>query len=90
MANYKPTRRQMEGSEFGGVENTTATIQPKPPEALTPGERLRLLSLTGQDTDTEALLDRRAMWGLSTEGRPNWLGGTGKESEAERQGIGEE
>jgi hypothetical protein len=72
--------RQMTGSEYGGVEETTATIQPKPPEALEPGEKLRLIYLTGQDIDTEAIEDHRAFCGLlpaAKGSRPKWLLETG-------------
>lgn len=87
MAEFVPSSRQIAGSEYGGVEDTTTGIQPKKPESLTNTEKLRLAYLTGQDTDTEALIDRRAMMGLSTEGRPDWLGGTGKTSQAELEGL---
>lgn len=77
--------RQLTGSEYGGVERTTATIQPKDPEALDNGEKLRLFYLTGQMQDTEALEDHRQMLGLlPADGqRPKWLIETGQKSQAE-------
>lgn len=84
----KYSSRQMSGSEFGGVEETAATIQPKPAEALDNGEKLRLFYLTGQTEDTEALEDHRQMLGLlpAEGGRPKWLIETGAgSSEAELQ-----
>jgi hypothetical protein len=75
----KYSQRQMTGSEYGGVEETAATIQPKDPEALNNGEKLRLFYLTGQMDDTEALEDHRQMLGLlPADGRrPKWLIETG-------------
>jgi hypothetical protein len=66
---------QKTGSEYGGVEETSATIQPKGPEALSAGEQLRLFYLTGQTTDTEAIEDHRQMLGLlpANGERPKWL-----------------
>lgn len=76
---YAPTSRQLSGSEFGGVEETRATVQPKAAEALSPGERLRLGYLTGNEQYAESLEDRRQMLGLRpADGRrPNWLTHTG-------------
>lgn len=73
------TARQMTGSEYGGVEETVASIQPKPPEALDNGEKLRLGYLTGQELDTEKIEDHRAFYGLLPAGnrRPKWLTHTG-------------
>lgn len=75
----KYNARQLTGSEYGGVETTSATIQPKDPEALDNGERLRLFYLTGQETDTEAIEDHRQMLGLlPADGRrPKYLIETG-------------
>jgi hypothetical protein len=76
----KYTSQQMTGSEYGGVEETTATIQPKAPEALDNGEKLRLFYLTGQEVDTEAIEDHRQMLGLlpaQKNSRPKWLLQTG-------------
>jgi len=86
------TARQKAGSEYGGVERTTATVQPKPREAILPGEQLRLGYLTGVEDNTESLEDRRQMMGLRpADGkRPSWLSKTGKASEAEIQGLGED
>lgn len=80
-----PDSRQITGSEYSGVERTSATTQPKPAEALNNGERLRLGYLTGQENDTESLEDRRQMVGLRpADGkRPNWLSNTGQEAYAE-------
>lgn len=79
------TARQMTGTEYSGVEETRATIQPKPPEALDNGEKLRLIYLTGQDVDTEALEDHRAFCGLlPADGRrPKWLLKANKEQLAQ-------
>jgi hypothetical protein len=78
----KYTQRQMTGTEYSGVERTVATVQPKAPEALTNGEKLRLFYLTGQMEQTEgvkALEDHRQMLGLlPADGRkPVWLSETG-------------
>lgn len=90
MADY--TARQMAGSEYGGVERTTASIQPKPAETLTPAEILRLGYLTGDETNTESLEDPRQMYGLRpADGtRPQWLSNTGIRSEAQVEGLGED
>ena len=65
------------GTEFGGVgaENKYNTIQPKPAEALTTAEKLRLGYTTGDETDFRSLEDRRQMLGLRpANGRhPEWL-----------------
>ena len=73
------TGQQKTGSEYGGVERTTATVQPKPADAISTSEKLRLFYLTGQMTDTEALEDHRQMLGLlPADGRrPRWLTQTG-------------
>lgn len=80
------TSRQLGGSEYGGVQPTTATIQPKGADALTAGERLRLGYLTGVENDTESIEDRRQMLGLRpASGRPPYfLLNTGVTSELER------
>lgn len=97
--NYRPPGRQACGSEYGGVQPTLAGgIQPKPEEALTAGEKLRLGYLTGDETNTDActnLEDRRQMMGLrpAEGGRPVWLDGVNPnnderlKSEARRQGF---
>lgn len=79
---FWPTPRQHTGTEFGGVERTKATLQPKPAGALKPSEILRLGYLTGEEGDTESLEDRRQMMGLrpADGSRPTWLRGTGKKS----------
>jgi hypothetical protein len=81
----KYNARQMTGTEYGGVEETVSTVQPKPPEAITPGEQLRLFYLTGEPDDAESIEDRRQFWGLRpADGRrPQWLIETGQLSEAE-------
>jgi hypothetical protein len=38
-------------SEFGGAVKSRVGIQPTPPHVLTADERLRLIYLTGQDTE---------------------------------------
>lgn len=83
---------QLQGSEFGGVERTRATIQLKPAEALTNGEKLRLEYLTGEiapDNQT-SIEDHRAFYGLlpSDKARPFWLENTGRESEAQIREVG--
>lgn len=100
--NYQPPdRRWLEGSEYGGTQETIAGgIQPKRDEALTPGEHLRLSYMTGIDTvqDPHTLDDRRQFLGLRpADGRrPVWLDHVTDddnprlESEARRQGYGEE
>lgn len=72
------TSRQKQGSEYGGVQPTLAGgIQPKPSEAITPSEKLRLGYLTGNENSTEPtnIEDRRQMLGLrpASGGRPTWL-----------------
>lgn len=101
--NYRPSHpQQLRGSEYGGVQPTLAGgIQPKDEEALTAGERLRLGYLTGNETETNPLLnleDRRQMLGLKPAegGRPLWLDEVNPDedvrlkSEARRQGFGED
>lgn len=44
-------------SEFDGGGVMPSTVHPKPERALTPDEKLRLQSLTGQEVDTNAPLD---------------------------------
>lgn len=44
-------------SEYDGGGVMPSTVHPKPESALTNDERLRLQSLTGQETDTNAPLD---------------------------------
>jgi hypothetical protein len=92
MAKNAPTSRQLTGSEYSGVERTVATIQPMPASELTSGDLLRLGYLTGREDQPESLEDRRQMLGLlpASGQRPNWLGGTGQTSEAERQHLGED
>jgi hypothetical protein len=80
-----PDSRQITGSEYSGVDETKATIQPKGAEALNNGDILRLGYLTGEESDTESLEDRRQFLGLhpATGPRPNWLKNTGQEAYAE-------
>lgn len=77
--------RQRSGSEFGGVETTKATIQPKGASALSNGDRLRLGYLTGVENNTESWEDRRQMLGLrpASGRRPWFLLKTGQPSELE-------
>lgn len=49
-------------TEFGGDDLVPANVQPKPADALSPSERLRLTYLTGQDTDSRAKTDGRRAW----------------------------
>lgn len=98
---WPPNRRQLDGSEYGGVEYTVAGgIQPKDDSALSAGDKLRLGYLTGQDSSTDIrtnIDDARQMLGLRpAEGRrPLWLDGVSDdddarlESEARRQGFGQ-
>ncbi len=46
-----------ERSEFEGGGVMPNTVFPKGPEALTPSDKLRLQSLTGQETDSRAPVD---------------------------------
>lgn len=54
----------MKPSEFGGSDSTPVGLQPKGYDALTSGEKLRLLYQTGQEVDTEAPKSERAWHGL--------------------------
>lgn len=70
-------RDQITGSEYGGVQYRSRvvnnTVQPKPADALTAGERLRLGYLTGVEDDTMSYEDRRQFCGLRyPDGRPSW------------------
>lgn len=98
--NYRfPDPRQAQGSEFTGIQPTLAGgIQPKGTEALTPGEKLRLGYVTGNEDNThrdQNLDDHRQAMGLRpAEGtRPMWLDHVNDEedlrlqSEASRQGF---
>ncbi len=77
--------RQRSGSEYGGVERTKATVQPKEADTLSAGEILRLGYLTGEEDNTESLEDRRQFLGLRpADGRrPIFLMKTGQKSELE-------
>lgn len=68
---------QRAGSEYGGVPHTPSGIQPKPEEAFTNTERLRLGYTTGNEADFMSLEDRRQFLGLrpANGARPIWLGG---------------
>jgi len=46
-----------EYSEYDGAGVMPNTVYPKGTDALTPGDKLRLQSLTGQDTDSRAPVD---------------------------------
>lgn len=88
------TARQREGSEYGGIDHTRNTVQPKGPDALSPGEQLRLGYLTGDLTDARqetpaSFEDPRQFLGLKPAGddRPNWLANTGQVTEAQIQGL---
>lgn len=75
---YKFFADQRMGSEYGGVSYVnrivTNTVQPKPEQALTANERLRLGYKTGQDDNSMSLEDRRQFVGLRHEdGRPSWF-----------------
>lgn len=88
------TPRQRSGSEFGGVDETYATLQPTY-DVLSNADKLRLEYLTGVD-NTESFEDRRQMLGLrpATGARPLWLDHVSPSevphlgSEARRQGYG--
>lgn len=96
-ANYgKYTPRQVwDGSEYGGVQPTMNTVQPKGEDALTAGEKLRLGYLVGDLSDPMqveplvSLEERRQMLGLKPAGdsRPTWLAQTGRTPQAEIQGA---
>lgn len=86
---YTPQQRR--GSEYGGSDEARATVQPKGPDALTNGEKLRLGYLTGDElNDPESIEDHRQFYGLlpSDKARPFWLEGTGRESEAQIRDVG--
>lgn len=97
-----PNRRWLDGTEYGGVENTVAGgIQPKLVDALSNADILRLGYVTGQDVSTEIrtnIDDHRQMLGLRPAGapakRPLWLDGVSDtddvrlKSEARYQGYG--
>ena len=82
---------QQQGSEYGGVDRTMATVQPKGAQALSNGDKLRLGYLTGVPDDPETLEDHRQFWGLrpADGARPFWVENTGMESEAQVQGVGQ-
>lgn len=90
------SNRQLTGSEYGGVEFTMIGIQPKGPDALKNGDRLRMGYLTGNELDTNALEDHRQMLGLRpANGRyPVWMEQVNDrhdhrlDSEAQRKGYG--
>lgn len=84
------TAEQQQGSEYGGVERTSATVQPKGAQALSNGDKLRLGYVTGVPDDPASLEDHRQFWGLrpANGDRPYWLDNTGIESEAEIRGVG--
>lgn len=79
MATREYDAYQRTGSEFGGVARTPNGIQPKPAEALTNGDKLRLGYLTGNDQNAMSLEDRRQMLGLRPANgrRPLWLRNVG-------------
>lgn len=86
---YTPT--QLRGSEYGGSDEAKATVQPKGPDALTPGEILRLGYLTGDELNNpDSIEDHRQFWGLlpADKARPFWLEETGQESEAQVREVG--
>lgn len=78
------TQKQLTGSEFGGVQPTKNTVQPKGVETLSAGERLRLGYLTGVE-DPESIEDRRQFLGLrpASGKRPSYMLNTGQKSELE-------
>jgi len=74
---YKLYRDQIAGSEYGGVQYRSRvvnnTVQPKPADALSTAERLRLGYLTGVENDSMSYEDRRQMVGLRrADGRASW------------------
>lgn len=95
-------RRQLTGSEYGGVEHPIAGgIQPRDSNQLSNGEILRLGYLTGNEesTDITNINDRRQFLGLRPANgrRPIWLDHVADddsliqlESEARRLGYGEQ
>lgn len=50
-------------TEFGGDSPSQSTVQPKGKDALTASEKLRLIYLTGQESDSSKPVDRRAWRG---------------------------
>lgn len=86
------TAQQLQGSEYGGVDDAPATVQPKPALAVSPGEKLRLGYLTGDETNKPTSIeDHRQFWGLlpADNRRPYWIDSNGKPSEAEIREVGE-
>lgn len=89
------TPAQLAGSEYGGVRETRNSVQPKGADDLTPGERLRLGYLVGDESDPLqqtplSLEDHRQMLGLKPAGdsRPIWLANaSARATEAEIEGI---
>lgn len=65
---------QRSGSEYGGVPETPAGIQPKPHDALNNTELLRLGYMTGVE-EWNSIEDLRQFHGLRPANgtRPNWL-----------------
>lgn len=61
-------------SEFNGDGVMPNTVFPKGSEALTPADKLRLQSLTGQEVDSRAIVDPY-----------HWYGNVGPNEEGERQ-----
>ncbi len=73
-----PIYDQRMGSEYGGVSYSSRvvknTVQPKPAEALSVDETVRLMNLTGREWDTMSLEDRRQFVGLrNADGRPSYF-----------------
>lgn len=81
-----------QGTEYGGLESTPATIQPKGADSLSNGDKLRLGYLTGEENNPDSIEDRRQMMGLlpADRARPMFLRGTGRLSLAQVRGIDEE
>lgn len=77
MATREYDNVQRSGTEYGGLQHTPSGIQPKPSEAFTSGEILRLGYTTGNENDYQSIDDTRQMLGLRpADGRrPLWLRG---------------
>lgn len=74
MRNYSNFQRT--GTEYGGVAHTPSGIQPKPAEAFTNSDRLRLGYTTGEEENWQSIEDLRQMVGLrpANGGRPQYIG----------------
>lgn len=75
-----------EFSEYDGGGVMPNTVHPKGPDALTPADKLRLQSMTGQETDSRAPIDPYHWQGGTQENVDEFLEGVeqSKQARAER------